>query len=80
MFILNSSFIVKKKLTTLEDELNKAKKENEQLSAQLKSDTEMNEKNLQSMKQKAELKMASIKVCEFSIHLFLTLLLIHAFI
>lgn len=53
----------KKKLSTLEDELNKSKRENEQLTAQLKSEGEANEKSLQSVKQKAELKMASIKVC-----------------
>lgn len=52
----------KKKLSTLEDELNKSKRENEQLTAQLKSEGEANEKSLQSVKQKAELKMASIKV------------------
>jgi hypothetical protein len=42
--------------------LNKAKKENEQLLAQQKLDGETNEKNLQNVKQKAELRMASIKV------------------
>ena len=49
-------------MTTIEEELNKSRRENEQLQAQLKSDSEANEKNLQSVKQKAELRMASIKV------------------
>jgi chromosome segregation ATPase len=45
----------------LEEELNKIKKENEQLSEQLKSDAESSEKNLMSVKKQADLRMASIK-------------------
>lgn len=53
---------IKKKLTLVEEELTKAKKENEQLIAKQKLDEEANEKTLLNVKQKAELRMASIKV------------------
>ena len=55
------SHALKKKYTLVEEELLKLKKENEQLIAQRQEEEENNEKNLKSVKQKAELKMASLK-------------------
>ena len=46
----------------MEEELLRIKKENAQLISQRQEEEENNEKNLQSMKQKAELRMASLKV------------------
>jgi hypothetical protein len=56
------SHAVKKKLIKLEEDYEKVKKENESLIIKHQQDGESNEKNLNSMKQKAELRMASIKV------------------
>jgi hypothetical protein len=56
------SHAVKKKLIKLEEDYEKVKKENESLIIKHQQDGESNEKNLNSIKQKAELRMASIKV------------------
>jgi esterase/lipase len=45
----------------LQLEILKLKKENEQLTSQLQSELEKNEKNISNIKQKADLKVASIK-------------------
>ena len=59
------SHAVKKKLIKLEEDCEKLKKENESLILKQQQDGETNEKSLSSMKQKAELRMASIKVIKF---------------
>lgn len=56
------SHVIKKKLIQLEEDYERVKKENECLIMKQQQDGESNEKNLNSIKQKAELRMASIKV------------------
>ena len=58
------SHAIKKKLIQVEEDLEKLKKENENLVLKQQQDGKSNEKTISSMNQKAELRMASIKSCE----------------
>jgi len=55
------SHTFKRKLLVVEDEISKLKNENEQLKGQQLAEQEKNEKNLANVKQKADLRVASIK-------------------